>query len=174
MENVAKALLLAGAVLIGVLLLGNYTNSMKKTSTYTEQYMEKVDNSEIRKYNSDFTKNVGNELNMYEVVSLINKALYIDEDCGFDKKNENYIKVTLKFKNTSDNHDDIISDFFSNTSQDYNGYHDEIYRYLEKYYDNSIKLESGVWKKEEYQTFNITIDSYHTDGKIHEVTFTQK
>lgn len=174
MENSAKALLLAGAVLIGVLLLGNYTNSMRKTSTYTEQYMEKVDDLEIRNYNSDFTKNVGNDLNMYEVVSLINKALYIDESCGFDTNNENYIIVRLKFKNSSDNHDDIIEDFFTTTSTDYNGYHTEIYSYLEKYYDNSIKLESGVWKKEKYSTFRISIDSYHTDGKIHRVTFTQK
>ena len=64
MENVAKALLLAGAVLIGVLLLYNFTSAMNTTGQFTDSYTDKIQKDQTAQFNSDFTKYVATNMPM--------------------------------------------------------------------------------------------------------------
>lgn len=163
MENVSKALLIVGAVLIGVLLLYTYNHSMGITNQFSSSYAHTIEMEEIEKYNADFVKNTNAKLNMYEVVSLMNKVLYIDEACSFNPNYGHYITVNLSLK-----HNPIQQDFLakywdaSNNKFDYNRYHTDIYNYLYEYHDkNTIR---------EVKHFNLSIDSYNA-GMVSEITF---
>lgn len=163
MENVSKALLIAGAVLIGVLLLYVYNNSMGITNQFSSSYAHTIEMEKLEKYNADFVKNTNAELNMYEVVSLMNKVLYIDEACSFNSNYGHYITVNLSLK-----HKPIMQDFlrqYWNSTEnkfDYNRYHTDIYNYLYEYHDN------GTIK--DVKHFNLSIDNYNA-GMVSEITF---
>lgn len=165
MENVSKALLIVGAVLIGVLLLYTYNHSMGITNQFSSSYAHTIEMEELEKYNADFVKNTSAELNMYEVVSLMNKVLYIDEDCSFNSNYGHYITVNLILK-----HKPIMQDFLrqywsvSENKFDYNAYHEQIYNYLGEYHDN------GTIK--DVKHFNLSIDRY-SSGMVSEITFEQ-
>lgn len=180
MENVAKALLLAGAVLIGVLLLYNFTSAMNTTGQFTESYTDKIQKDQTAQFNSDFTKYVATNMNMYEVVTLLNKVLYINEGINFDKSNLNYITVKLKFTSGSgtayNSNEDFIAEYWDGTSFDYDEYQKAIFGLLSEYYDDTISWEGATSIDKPTRTdipvFRISIDRY-IDGKVAEITFTE-
>lgn len=144
MENIAKALLIAAAVLIGVFLLANYNRTMRETSEFTESYMSKLTEKDIAEYNSDFVKYTGIDMNMYEVVTLINKSLAIDESCNFEKNSLDYITIKLNFKTspgTTYNYADFIGHFYQSGKFNYDDYNEARFKLLKAYYDDSISWE---------------------------------
>lgn len=180
MENIGQALLIAGAVLIGVLLLSVYNNSMKKTEVYTGVYTKTLEAQELEKYNADFQSNAEINLNMYEVVTLMNKALYINEAAGYNPNYGNYIKVNLKFKNnpgvnyvTINNTDflgnsNFISGPANNRKFNYRKYQEAVYGLLNKYYDDD---EKGP--KNQADVFVMSIKTSQA-GYVNEISFVQK
>lgn len=164
MENVSKALLIAGAVLIGVLLLYVYNNSMGITNQFSSSYAHTIEMEELEKYNADFVKNTNAKLNMYEVVSLMNKVLYIDEACSFNSNYGHYITVNLSLKGNPVQND-FLRQFWSNSENkfNYNNYHTKIYGYLDKYHDGKDTIR-------EVKHFNLSIDRY-SSGMVSEITF---
>lgn len=180
MENVAKALLLAGAVLIGVLLLYNFTSAMNTTGQFTDSYTDKIQKDQTAQFNSDFTKYVATNMNMYEVVTLINKVLYINEGINFDTSNLNYITVKLRFDTGSgtsyNSNEDFIAEFWNGTTFDYDEYQETIFGLLSEYYDDTISWDGATSidkpTRKDIPIFKISIDRF-VDGKVAEVTFSE-
>lgn len=193
MENISKALIIAGAVVIGVFLLYNLNDAMKKTSIFTQSYMSKLEKDRLSQYNADFNKYTGSKITIYDVATVINKALEINENCYFDETSVDYITVNLNFSD-GDGKTYNGTNFLKNTkfysasnrTINYKEYNKVIFSFLEEYYDDTInwegqKIEEPVdWegtkiKKVEdadIPAFYMTIDSY-TGGQVSEITFTQ-
>lgn len=181
MENVYKALLMAGAIMIGVFLLYNFTRSMDTTTEFTLSYSEKLENDRIRQYNSDFTEHTGIQLNMYEVVSLINKALYINENMEFDPNTTDYIEITLDSDivfevngTTKKGTNDFIGEFYNGSTFDYDEFHNATFGLLAKYYDDTIdwKETTSVLepKREDIPAYRMEITGYE-DNLVSDVRF---
>ena len=181
MENVYKALLIAGAVMIGVFLLYNFTQSMDKTSQFTLSYTDKMEKDKIAQYNSDFTQYTGMKMNMYEVASLMNKVLYINETTNFDSSTYNYITVTLenidfkKGNSVKSDSNDFIAEFLNSGDFDYDAYNDAVFGMLADYYDNTIDWRNQhvlTPKREKIPAFYLSITNYE-DGMVSDITFTR-
>lgn len=193
MENVSKALILAGAIVIGVFLFFNFNNAMQQTGIFTQSYMSKLDKDRLTQYNADFNKYTGTQITIYDVATVINKALEINEACYFDETSTDYIRVNLDFADgigTTYNGSNFLKNtkFYSDSTRaiNYKEYNKIIFSFLEAYYDDTINWEGQAveepvdWegtkiKKVEdakIPAFYMTIDSY-AEGQVSEITFTQ-
>ena len=175
MENIAKALLIVAAVMIGALLLANYTTSMNRTTEFTDVYLEKMSKEEISKFNSEFTKYAGLGDKNTKSGMNINKCLYIDADTNFDTRSLDYIKVNINFQHGTD-YNDFIQNFYTAGKFDYNRYHETIFEFLNKYFDNTIDLSGGSVDNpvvNDKTLFSLVINRYSNDGKVSEITFTE-
>lgn len=181
MENIAKALLMAGAVMIGVFLLYNFTQSMDTTSQFTVSYSDKMERDRVAQYNSDFTQYTGMKINMYEVASLLNKVLYINETTNFDTTTYNYITVTLenidfkKENSTKSDSNDFIAEFVTDGQFDYDSYNEAVFGMLADYYDNTIDWRNQPVlnpKREKIPAFYLVITNYE-EGLVSDITFTR-
>lgn len=167
--------------MIGVFLLYNFTRSMDTTTEFTLSYSEKLENDRIRQYNSDFTEHTGIQLNMYEVVSLINKALYINENMEFDPNTTDYIEITLDSDivfevngTTKKGTNDFIGEFYNGSTFDYDEFHNATFGLLAKYYDDTIdwKETTSVLepKREDIPAYRMEITGYE-DNLVSDVRF---
>ena len=96
MENATKALLIAGGVLIAIIIISVMVVTFQKTGNVSKTYKSNIDEEEITKFNTNFTKYVGEELNIQQAISITNFA-----------KNNN-VKV-INAKTTADITDGIIN-----------------------------------------------------------------
>lgn len=96
MENATKALLIAGGVLIAIIIISVMVVTFQKTGNVSKTYKSNIDEEEITKFNTNFTKYVGEELNIQQAISITNFA-----------KNNN-VKV-INGKTTADITDGIIN-----------------------------------------------------------------
>lgn len=112
MENATKALLIAGGVLIAIIILSVMVIMFQKTGNVTKTYDQTISQEEITKFNSNFTKYIGQELTIHEVITICKFA----EDNGITvssgAKDESKIKDDLDaveeaYKNHKDNIDKI-------------------------------------------------------------------
>jgi len=188
MENASQALIIAAMVLVGVMLLTVYNNSMRNTETYTGVYTRTLEAQELDKYNSEFMshqttdlsdpeENRKSTLDMYEVVSLMNKALYIDQESSFSSAYGNYIKVNLNLAgdippNTLNlpvtitaNNDDFFQKFLNSGSFNYRNYQDTMYKLLNYYYDD---MDKGP--KDNETRFKMSVKT-NSAGYVSEITF---
>lgn len=74
MENATKALLIAGGVLIAIIILSVMVILFQKTGNVNRTYEKTVSQEEITKFNTNFTKYIGQELTIHEVVTITNFA----------------------------------------------------------------------------------------------------
>ena len=103
MENASKALLMAAGVLVGILVLALMITMFLISRDLSSEY-SKIKNSEaIQQFNVNFTKYIGQELNINQVVTICNFAI----ENGFSKnditgnigyKNESNIMTELQIK----------------------------------------------------------------------------
>lgn len=84
MENASKALLAAGGVLIAVIIITLIVNIFQNAGNQSKTYKQSVQTDEITIFNSNFTKYVGKNLTIHEVVTI----------CNFAEQN-NIHKVTI-------------------------------------------------------------------------------
>jgi len=72
MENASKALIMAGGVLIGILILSLMTTLFINARTVSKQH-EEIKNSEaIQQFNVNFIKYLGQDLSIHDVVTITN------------------------------------------------------------------------------------------------------
>ena len=112
MENASKALIIAGTILIGVLLLALMVYLFSGASGLRRAYSNNVNNTRITEFNTKFTKYNITE-NMYDssdgrdyvtirdIVTLANYAKEFNE--GLTEEDSVYIKVSLNNVNISGN-----------------------------------------------------------------------
>ena len=143
MENASKALLMAGGVLLGVLILALMVTLFASASGLSKTYEETKQSEAIQQFNSNFTKYLGKKLTTHEVVTI----------CNFANINNNKVK-NVNVANGR-NKDDIYSDL--ETAEQYrkdNGISDTykvevVYKMEIEEYDNfgyvsKISFDSGT------------------------------
>lgn len=128
MENASKALLIAAGVLIGVLLLSLMITLFVSASSISKTYDETKNAEAIQQFNANFTKYLGQDLTIHQVVTICNFA----EKNGvtvINGKNKNSIQKDVKNYNVS-----------SNTLTGVKYYELKIISYSDEGYINQIKI----------------------------------
>lgn len=74
MENASKALLMAGGVLIGVLILALMVTLFISSQDITKSYEETKQSEAVQQFNVNFTKYIGQNLTIHQVVTICNFA----------------------------------------------------------------------------------------------------
>lgn len=98
MENASKALLMAGGILLGILILSLMVTLFVGAGNLSKSYEEGKKADAIQKFNSNFTKYLGKDITTHEAVTISN----------FAKIENNKIKeVTV---NNSKNETNIVDD----------------------------------------------------------------
>lgn len=103
MENAAKALLIAGGVLITIIVVSIGAYLMKNMGEQTAKFYEIMERSEAMKYNEQFLKCEGKDLNMQDVISIMNLARDNNEKNQLKSSDRDYIKVTGSFDDLAGN-----------------------------------------------------------------------
>lgn len=75
MENATKALLIAGSVLISILIISLLVMIFNNTGNVSRTYNDRIESEDITKFNSNFTKYLGQDLTIHEVITITNFAL---------------------------------------------------------------------------------------------------
>lgn len=81
MENASKALLMAGGILIGVLILALMVTLFVSSSELSNNYEKSKKSEAIQQFNVNFTQYLGQDLTTHEMITL----------CNFAKKENNKI-----------------------------------------------------------------------------------
>lgn len=74
MENASKALLMAGSILIGVLIMSLMVTVFMSTNTIYAEHEETKKSEAIQQFNVNFTKFLGKDITIHEVVTICNYA----------------------------------------------------------------------------------------------------
>lgn len=74
MGNASKALLMAGGVLIGILILALIVTLFISSSSMFTSYEETKKSEAIQQFNVNFTKYLGQDLTIHQVVTICNFA----------------------------------------------------------------------------------------------------
>ena len=102
MENAAKALLIAGTVLLAIIMVSIAVYLYSLYSNQADQYSETVSATELQKFNSKFDVYLGREnITAQEIVSVVNLA----------KEYNNQIQIylgTTRLEFTSSTPEDFI------------------------------------------------------------------
>lgn len=155
-ENISKALLIAGEVLIGVIIASILVVVFNRVSEFTGSYREYSDMRQIVEFNTQFTQYITNNTNtdatyIYaeDVVTLANQA--IDWNRTTPNSNER-ITVTIKMETET-----IIA-----TTGTFDGT-----EFIEKY-----KLRNDPTSPEYRFSCEVTLNN--TTGRVNTVTITSK
>lgn len=112
MENASKALLIAGEVLIGLIVLTIFAYTFEQAFLFAEAFRERADRQKIIAFNTEFTKyvttNTGtNKSYIYaeDIVSIINRATDWNEKTADDNE-----KITVEIQDASGGTEFIIDD----------------------------------------------------------------
>ncbi len=136
MENASKALIIAGVILIGVLLLALMVYFFTSASGLRSAYSNNINNTRITEFNTKFTKyNITKEqyknsnerdyVTVHDIVTLANYAKEFNQELTEDAAE--YIEVICEKKN-----------YESYTQSDLN---DEIKAYIEKKFVSTGEIE---------------------------------
>ena len=98
MENASKALVIAGAILIVILLISIGIAILNSTSNLQKEVNEGIESTEVQSFNEQFTKFEGRIVNASQVKSLLlltkaNNAYY-DFDSNTPIGTDKYVKIT--------------------------------------------------------------------------------
>lgn len=74
MENASKALLMAGGILIGVLILALMVTLFISSQDITKSYEETKQSEAVQQFNVNFTKYLGQDLTIHQVITITNFA----------------------------------------------------------------------------------------------------
>lgn len=107
MENASKALLMAGGVLIGILILALMVTLFASAKSLSNGYETTKQSETIQQFNVNFTKYVGKDLTIHQVVTICNFAL----ENGFSKASIQGIKDKDDIKNNNKKYILIINGY---------------------------------------------------------------
>ena len=95
MENASKALLMAGGVLIGLLVIGALVLMVNQLGSYQKQNVGTEQEKQIAQFNQEFTRFTDQRIDGTDIVSLVNKVVdYNTRSGGVNSLNYD-IKITL-------------------------------------------------------------------------------
>ncbi len=93
MENASKALIIAGGILIGILIISIGVLFWNSTASVSQNYDEKLENDRINEYNNKFLI-YAKDLNAQELVSIYN--LIVENNKKYEGINERQIKLEIE------------------------------------------------------------------------------
>ena len=99
MDNAAKALLMAGGMLIALLIVGAFLLMWNQVSSYQNSGGESKKASQLADFNYEYEKYTDTDIYGYELISLINKAVDFNEsdaDLGNSFSHDNKITVRVQ------------------------------------------------------------------------------
>lgn len=119
MENASKALVMAGGILLGVLLLTLMVTTFLSSRELSIGYDKTKHTEAIEQFNANFIKYVGKELTMHDVITIRN----------FAKENN----VTVIFPDGNGKSDEVLlKEYLDNLSEgNHIFYHIKIQNYVE-------------------------------------------
>ena len=92
---------MAGGILIALLVLGALLLMFNQLSDYQRSNTELLNRSPISEFNSQFTQYARNDLQGYDLISLINKVVDYNRRTGIYGELDYNIKITLTINITS-------------------------------------------------------------------------
>lgn len=96
MENASKSLIMVAGVLIGVLILSLWVYLFAHFGSQTSQVYDRIEEHQLTEYNAQYTVYEGRtDINIYDIITLANKAHQNNEDYGDYTDFENLYKVTV-------------------------------------------------------------------------------
>ena len=114
MENASKALLMAGGILVGVLILALMITLFISSSKISSEYDNTKQITGVQQFNVNFTKYLGQDLTIHQVITITNFA------------NQNNVSISgiSGGKTTSDISEDTLKKVYKLTIDTYdeNGY----------------------------------------------------
>lgn len=99
MENASKALLMAAGVLIGILILSLMVALFASSSSFSRHYDETKQSEAIQQFNSKFTKYIGKDLTIHQVVTITNFANKYGVTVVNGKQQSNIIEDVSAYSN---------------------------------------------------------------------------
>lgn len=106
MENASRALLMAGGILLGVLILTLMVTLFISAREMSSGYDDQKQSEAVQKFNVNFTKYIGRNLTIHDVVTI----------CNFAKENN----VTVSPNNTFTINNETLKKTYQLTILDYN------------------------------------------------------
>lgn len=149
MENASKALIMAGSVLIGVLIMTLAVYLFVDFGTTSAQINEQNAQNQITQFNSKFTSYEGKEdITIYDIVTI---ASYANENNKFYENDDEY-KICVLISNKYIQND------------------------IETKKDTLIKIDQNKISKDNpnLPTYSCKIEKYHENGRVYEIKFTKK
>lgn len=149
MENASKALIMAGSVLIGVLIMTLAVYLFVDFGTTSAQINEQNAQNQITQFNSKFTSYEGKEdITIYDIITI---ASYANENNKFYENDDEY-KICVSINNNNNIQDDIEKKKDTLIKEDQN-----------EISENNLNLP----------TYSCKIKTYHKNGRVHEIKFTK-
>lgn len=96
MENASKALLMAGGILIGVLILALMVTLFLSSRELSEEYEKTKQSEAVQQFNVNFTKYLGQNLTIHQVITITNFANENNVSVAGGKTTLNINDETLK------------------------------------------------------------------------------
>ena len=87
MENASRALIIAGTVLMGVLLMGIFAYVFRAGSRVSENYDRKQQSEQLELYNSRFELYHKSDNTIMDLITVANLAHSVNEECEYDITN---------------------------------------------------------------------------------------
>lgn len=132
MENASKALLMASGILIGILILALIVTLFLSARDLSSSYEETKKSEAVQQFNVNFTKYLGQDLTIHEVVTI----------CNFAKKDNNKIlEVTVTGEGYTQEDIKKDVDLYSPEEDSIKKYKIIINSYSAEGYVNSISFE---------------------------------
>ena len=83
MENASNALLMAGSVLIGVIVISLFVYLFSSMGSMTKEFQEDIDYTSIQKFNEQFEKYIGRtDINTHELLTAYNLVQAVNKEAG--------------------------------------------------------------------------------------------
>lgn len=103
LENASKALLIAGGVLLAILLVTLFRFSWGLFSNYMSENDKLADTEDVAKFNQQFTNYDRNDVEGYEIISLVNQVIDYNQRKSTTGSNDiryNPISLTIDLINS--------------------------------------------------------------------------
>lgn len=93
MENTAKALIMAGGLLISILVISFMMMVLRKGGQVSSEYDNQIADQELAKFNSQFEIYVKSDNTFFDVITVANLAWDVNKKNGYDEQNGVTIKI---------------------------------------------------------------------------------
>lgn len=155
MENVSKALLMIGGVLIGVLILSLAVYLFATFGAESQKVHKQIEKQQLVEYNSKYTIYTGRtDLTIYDVISVANLAKQNNEYYKDYYNYENEYKVTVIFTGIKGGSTNYLHNIDKEKQQEL----------LQLY--NNINTQGKLEEK-----FTGSTIEYHKNGRVKKISF---